>query len=122
MTGLGVVSSLGTDVETFWKNIIESKCGIDKITCFDVSAFDCQIAAEVPEFDMVPAFPNAKELRRTDRFAQFGIYAGYSALKDSGLDLEKANRDEIGCFIGSGIGGLSTTEEQLKDYLQKGPG
>ncbi len=122
VTGLGVVSSLGNDHETFWKNITEGKCGIDKITRFDASAFDCQIAAQVPEFDMTPAFPTPKEIRRSDRFAQYGIYAAWTALKDSGLDLEKANRDEIGCFIGSGIGGLYTTEEQHKVYLQKGPG
>jgi 3-oxoacyl-[acyl-carrier-protein] synthase II len=122
VTGLGIVSSLGNDADTFWNNIIESKCGIDKITRFDASSFDCQIAAQVPEFDLAPAFPSFKEVRRSDRFAQFGIYAAWKALKDSGLDLEKANRDEIGAFIGSGIGGLSTTEEQHKVYLQKGPG
>ena len=122
ITGLGAISSLGTDADTFWKNIIEGKCGIDKITRFDASAFDCQIAAQAPEFDMTPAFPSPKEMRRSDRFAQYGIYAAWAALKDSGLDLDKANRDEIGCFIGSGIGGLHTTEEQHKVYLQKGPG
>ena len=122
VTGLGLVGPLGNDLDTFWKNIVEGQCGIDKITHFDASNFDCQIAAEVKGFDPVPAFPSSKEVRRTDRFAQFGIYAAWQALKDSGLDLEKANRDEIGCFIGSGIGGLSTTEEQHKVYLQKGPG
>jgi 3-oxoacyl-[acyl-carrier-protein] synthase II len=70
---------------------------------------------------MSAAFPSPKEVRRTDRFSQFGVYAGYKALLDSGLDLEKANRDEIGVFIGSGIGGLSTTEEQHKVLLMKGP-
>jgi 3-oxoacyl-[acyl-carrier-protein] synthase II len=119
---LGIIGPLGADVDTFWKNIIASQCGIDKITHFDASNFDCQIAAEVKSFDPTPAFPSFKEVRRTDRFAQFGINAGWQALKDSGQDLEKANRDEIGCFIGSGIGGLQTTEEQHKVYLQKGPG
>ncbi len=122
ITGLGLVGPLGNDVETFWKNIIAGQCGIDRITHFDTSAFDCQIAGEVKNFDPTPAFPSPKEIRRTDRFAQFGIFAGWQALKDSGIDLEKANRDEIGCFIGSGIGGLFTTEEQHKVYLQKGPG
>ncbi|MFN7140921.1 MAG: beta-ketoacyl-ACP synthase II, partial [Limisphaerales bacterium] len=122
VTGLGIVGSLGSDVDTFWKNIVNGQCGIDKITHFDASQFDCQIAAEVREFDPTPAFPSPKEVRRTDRFAQFGVYAGWQALKDSGLDLEKVNRDEVGCFIGSGIGGLQTTEEQHKVYLQKGPG
>ena len=122
MTGLGVVSSLGHDAETFWKNIIDGRCGVDRITAFDPSGYDCQIAAEVRNFDPVAAFPSAKEIRRSDRYSQFGIFAGYQALKDSGLDLERVNRDEIGVFLGSGIGGLSTTEEQHKILLARGPG
>ncbi|MBM3877781.1 MAG: beta-ketoacyl-ACP synthase II [Verrucomicrobia bacterium] len=122
VTGMGVVSSLGHDVGTFWKNILAGQCGIDRITLFDISAYDCQIAAEVRDFDPAPAFPTPKEVRRTDRFTQFGIYAGWQALKDSGINLDQCNRDEIGCFIGSGIGGLSTTEEQHKILLNKGPG
>lgn len=121
VTGLGVVSSLGHDIETLWANILAGQCGIDRITAFDASNYDCQIAAEVKNFEPGPAFPTPKELRRTDRFAQFGIYAGYKALKDSGLELDKANRDEIGVFLGSGIGGLYTTEEQHKILLAKGP-
>ena len=122
ITGLGVVSSLGNDVNIFWQNILAGKCGIQKITHFDASAFDCQIAAEVRDFDPTPAFPSPKEVRRTDRYAQFGIWAGYKAMLDSGLDLDRVNRDEIGVFMGSGIGGLETTEEQHKIYLAKGPG
>ncbi len=122
MTGAGVVTSLGQDVETMWRNLVAGECGIDKITAFDATGYDCQIAAEVKNFDPAPAFPTPKELRRTDRFVQFGVHAGWQALRDSGLDLEKENRDEIGVFIGSGIGGLSTTEEQHKVLLNKGPG
>ena len=121
LTGLGVVTPLGHDIDTFWKNILAGECGVDKITAFDTSAYDCQIAAEVKNFDPLPAFPSPKEVRRTDRFAQFGIYAGYKALLDSGLDLEKVNRDEVGVFIGSGIGGLDTVEQQHKILLSKGP-
>ena len=122
VTGLGVVSSLGQDIDTFWNNIIAGRCGIDRITAFDASKFDCRIAAEVKHFDPTPAFPSPKEIRRTDRFAQFGVYAGYQALKDAGLELDKLDRDEIGVFIGSGIGGLNTVEEQHKVLLTKGPG
>jgi len=122
VTGLGVLTSLGQTPDELWRNVAESKCGIDMITSFDASAFDCKIAAEVKNFTPGVAFPSPKEARRTDRFTQFGVTAAYSALLDSGVDLEKANRDEIGVFLGSGIGGLHTTEEQHKIYMEKGPG
>jgi 3-oxoacyl-[acyl-carrier-protein] synthase II len=122
ITGLGVVTPLGHDVNTFWQNLIAGQCGIDKITAFDATAFDTQIAGEVRNFDPLPAFPSPKEIRRTDRYSQFGIYAAWSALKDSGLDLAKENVDEIGVFLGSGIGGLATTSDQHKILLERGPG
>lgn len=121
LTGLGVVSSLGQKAQIFWDNIIAGKCGIRQITSFDVSAFPCRIAAEIKDFDPTPAFPSPKEVRRTDRFAQCAVFAGREALLDSGLDLNKSNRDEIGAFIGSGIGGLNTTETQHSVYVAKGP-
>ncbi len=121
VTGLGAIGSLGRNAHELYDNIIEGKCGIGPITHFDASDFTCRIAAEVANFDPLPAFPNAKEVRRTDRYSQFGIYAGHQALLDSGLDLEKENLDEIGVFIGSGIGGLYTTEEQHKVLLERGP-
>jgi 3-oxoacyl-[acyl-carrier-protein] synthase II len=122
VTGLGVVTPLGNDVTTFWQNLIAGQCGIDKITAFDASAFDTKIAGEVKNFDPTPAFPSPKEIRRTDRYAQFGIFAAWSALKDSGLDLNTENLDEIGVFLGSGIGGLQTTSDQLKVLYDRGPG
>ena len=122
VTGLGVVTPLGNDAETFWKNLISGACGIDKIASFDASPFATQIAGEVKNFDPTPAFPSPKEIRRTDRYSQFGIYAAWSALQDSGLELAKENVDEIGVFIGSGIGGLQTTSEQLKVLFERGPG
>ncbi|HZL42091.1 MAG TPA: beta-ketoacyl-ACP synthase II [Verrucomicrobiae bacterium] len=122
ITGLGVVTPLGHEVDLFWKNLLAGQCGIDTITAFDPSAYDTRIAAEVKNFDPAPAFPSPKEARRTDRYSQFGIYAAWQALKDSGLDLEKADRDRIGVFIGSGIGGLRTTTEQHKILLERGPG
>lgn len=122
ITGLGVVSPLGNDLDTFWGNLLAGKCGIDRISGFDASAFDTQIAGEVKNFDPVAAFPSPKEVRRTDRFAQFGIYAGWKAVKDSGLDLAKVNLDEVGVFVGSGIGGLTTVTEQHAILLSRGPG
>ena len=121
ITGLGVASPLGCGIDELWKNVIAGQCGIDRITLFDATAFDTQIAAEVKDFNPLPAFPGPKDVRRADRFSQFGIYAGWRALMDSGLDLERADRDQIGVFIGSGIGGLYTTEEQHKILLAKGP-
>ena len=122
MTGLGVASPLGNSMDALWAGLVAGKCGIGPITQFDATGYDTQIAAEVKDFNPADAFPSPKEARRSDRFAQFGIFAGHAALMDSGLDLNKANRDEIGVFIGSGIGGLNTTEEQHKVLLQKGPG
>ncbi len=122
VTGLGVVSALGTDQETFWKALINGQCGIDTITSFDASGYDTKIAAEVKNFDPIPAFPSPKEVRRTDRFSQFGVYAGWQALRDSGLDLTRINLDETGVFIGSGIGGLETVTDQHTVLLERGPG
>jgi 3-oxoacyl-[acyl-carrier-protein] synthase II len=122
VTGLGVVSPIGNDVQAFWSNLLAGQCGVDKIASFDSSKYDTQIAAEVKGFDPLPAFPSPKEIRRTDRFSQFGVHAAWQALRDSGLDLEKVNRDEIGVFIGSGIGGLETTAAQHTILLERGPG
>lgn len=122
VTGLGVVTPIGHTVDAFWQNLINSQCGIDTITAFDTTAFDTKIAGEVRNFDPTPAFPSPKEIRRTDRYAQFGIYAAWSALKDSGLDLAKEDPEQIGVIMGSGIGGLETTTEQHAILMQRGPG
>jgi 3-oxoacyl-[acyl-carrier-protein] synthase II len=122
ITGLGVVSPLGNDADTLWQALLVGQCGIDRITHFDAGPFDTQIAGEVKNFDPSPAFPSPKDARRSDRFAQFGVFAAHQALKDSGLDLEKSNRDEVGVFIGSGIGGLETVAEQHTILMNKGPG
>ena len=121
ITGMGVVTPLGHDLDTFWQNLITGQCGIDTISSFDASPFATQVAGEVKNFDPAPAFPSPKDIRRADRYSQFGVYAAWSALKDSGLELAKENCDEIGVFIGSGIGGLQTTTEQLKILLERGP-
>src|SRR5215469_3485408 len=122
ITGLGVVTPVGNSVDDFWKNLTGGHCGVEKITTFDATPFDTQIAAQVRDFDPLPAFPSPKEVRRTDRYSQFGVHAAWQALKDSGLDLNKTNPDEVGTFIGSGIGGLQTTSEQLKSAFGRGPG
>ena len=121
ITGLGLVTPIGNDIETFWKNLISGQCGIDKISSFDTTNFDTKIAGEIKNFDPTPAFPSPKDVRRADRYSQLGVFAGHQALLDSGLDLAKENCDEIGCILGSGIGGLSTTSEQLKILFERGP-
>jgi len=120
--GLGVVTPLGNQADVFWKNLLAGQCGIDRISAFDATPFDTQIAGEVKHFDPLPAFPSPKEVRRADRFSQFGVFAAHHALLDSGLNLDRENRDEIGAIIGSGIGGLATTTEQHKILLDRGPG
>ncbi|MCU0788051.1 MAG: beta-ketoacyl-ACP synthase II [Verrucomicrobia bacterium] len=122
VTGLGVVSPVGHDVQSFWDNLLAGRCGVDRISAFDPAAFDSQIAAEVRGFDPIAAFPSPKEVRRTDRFSQFGVHAAWQALKDTGVDLDKVNLDRVGCILGSGIGGLATTTEQHKILLERGPG
>jgi 3-oxoacyl-[acyl-carrier-protein] synthase II len=122
VTGIGAVTPLGNDVDTFWKNLIAGQCGIDRITAFDPAPFDTQIAGQVKNFDPLPAFPSPKDVRRTDLYSQFAVYAAWSALRDSGLDISKENADEIGVFIGSGIGGLAMTSEQLFILKERGPG
>ncbi|HMJ89774.1 MAG TPA: beta-ketoacyl-ACP synthase II [Candidatus Acidoferrum sp.] len=121
ITGIGVVSPLGP-IEELWTRLLAGESGIDRITLFDPTNFDTKIAGEVKSFDPLPAFPSPKEIRRTDRFTQFGVLAGYYAIKDSGIDLNKVNRDEIGVFLGSGIGGLQTTQDQAKVLFERGPG
>jgi 3-oxoacyl-[acyl-carrier-protein] synthase II len=122
VTGVGVVASLGESIGPFWQNILAGKCGVGPITSFDVSAYTTRIAAEVRDFDPGPAFPSPKEARRTDRYGQLAVFAAHQALLDSGLDLNKINREEAGVFLGSGIGGLRTIEDQHTILLNKGPG
>jgi 3-oxoacyl-[acyl-carrier-protein] synthase II len=121
ITGLGVITPVGNDLETFWAALKEGKSGIGRITAFDISQYDCQIAGEVRNFDPKPFFKNPKDIRRTDRFVQLGMAAAKMSIQDSGLDLEKVNRDRFGTIISSGIGGLKTLEEQFTILMNKGP-
>jgi 3-oxoacyl-[acyl-carrier-protein] synthase II len=122
VTGLGVITPLGQGIEAFWGNLLAGQCGIGPVTAYDTEGYACTIAGEIKDFDPTPAFPSPKEVRRTDRFTQFAMVAGWEAIKDSGLDLDTADRDRIGAFIGSGIGGLGTMEKQHKTLIDRGPG
>ena len=120
ITGVGVISPIGNTKEDFWDAILAGKSGVARITCFDPSHFSSHIAAEVKNFDPAP-YINAKGLRRMDRFVQFAICASKMAVNDAKLDLEKENRDKVGVYIGSGIGGLHTVEEAVMAYMKHGP-
>jgi len=121
ITGLGVITPVGNDLDTFWSGLKEGKSGIGRITAFDIAQYDCQIAGEVRNFDPKPFFKNPKDVRRTDRFVQLAMAAAKMSIQDSGLDLEKVNRDRFGTIISSGIGGLKTLEEQFTILMNKGP-
>ncbi len=120
ITGLGVVSPIGTGVNTAWENLIAGKSGITRISKFDPSPFACQIAGEVDDFN-VEDFMSAKEALRMDRFIQFGMAAGIEAFKDSGIEVTEQNAERIGVEIGSGIGGLGTIEDTNDSFDAGGP-
>ncbi|MDF2963201.1 MAG: 3-oxoacyl-ACP synthase [Paenibacillus sp.] len=121
ITGMGVMTSLGHDLETFWSNLMEGKSGVGMIELFDVSEYPTRIAAEIKDFDPEQYF-DRKEARRMDRFVQFAVAASLMALKDAGLNVkEDTDPERVGVSVGSGIGGLSTWEEQHKILLEKGP-
>jgi 3-oxoacyl-[acyl-carrier-protein] synthase II len=121
LTGMGVVTPLGNDLETLWSNLKNGVSGIRKIAGFDTSAFDCKIGGEVRDFDPKAHFNNPKDVRRTDRFAQLAMGATKMAMRDSGVDLEKVRRDRFGVIVSSGIGGLKTLEDQHAVLMTKGP-
>src|SRR5438067_7692316 len=121
ITGLGVVTPVGNDLETFWKNLVAGKSGIGRIQTFDTANYDCKIGGEVRDFDPKNFFKNAKDVRRTDRFVQLAMGAAKMSIQDSGVDLEKVNRDRIVVIVSSGIGGLKTLEYQFSALMNKGP-
>ena len=122
ITGLGAITPVGNDVETFWSNLKNGVSGIHKIDAFDPSGYDCQIGGQVRGFDPKPFFKNPKDVRRTDRFAQLAMAAAKMAVEDSGIDVANLKRrDRFGVLVSSGIGGLKTLQDQLTILLTKGP-
>jgi 3-oxoacyl-[acyl-carrier-protein] synthase II len=120
ITGMGVVTPLGSELDLFWKNLVAGKSGIAPVTRFDPTNFDSKIGGEVKDFDPEGFMP-AKETRRTDRFTQFAIVAAKKAVTDSHLELDKEDLNRIGVLVGSGIGGMETIEEQSGILFKKGP-
>ena len=121
ITGMGVISPVGTGLNKFWTSLINGQSGIDKITRFDTSNLPTKIAGEVKDFNP-ENYIEKKELKRLDRFTQFAISATKMALEDSALDLSAVDRTRVGVILGSGIGGTITWEEQHKNLLNKGAG
>jgi 3-oxoacyl-[acyl-carrier-protein] synthase II len=120
ITGLGIISPVGNDIDTAWDNIVNGRSGIGRITRFDPSAFNAQIAGEVKGFD-VTQYMSSKEAKQMDTFIHYGVAAGVQAWKDCGLTATDENADRIGTIIGSGIGGLPRIEETQIEYLERGP-
>ena len=120
VTGLGVVSPVGNDVTTAWTNILAGKSGVARITRFDPAAYRSQIAGEVRDFKITDYVP-AKEVRRMDAFIHYGVAASAQALRDSGIEVTDANRQRIGCMVGSGIGGLPMIEDNHNEVVTRGP-
>jgi len=120
ITGLGIVSPVGNDVSAAWENLVAGRSGIDRITRFDASAFNAQIAGEVKGFDIAQYMP-PKEARHFDTFIHYGIAASIQAYRDSGLEISEANADRIGAIVSSGIGGLPLIEENHGEFVNRGP-
>lgn len=121
ITGMGVVSPVGNQLDEFWDNLIAGKSGIGLLTRFDTSDLPTKVAAEVKNFEPTE-WINKKESRHMDRFAQFAMAAAKMALQDSGLDLENVDKERAGTVMGCGIGGVITFEEQKEVLMQKGSG
>lgn len=120
ITGMGVVSPVGTGVEKFWKSLVEGKSGVRPITSFDVSLFDCRIAGDVPDYDPLQYF-STKEARNLAPFVQYASVASREAMAQAKVDITSIDADRFGVLIGSGIGAIAIVESEYQKYLDKGP-
>jgi 3-oxoacyl-[acyl-carrier-protein] synthase II len=120
ITGLGVVTSIGHNVEAFWSSLLAGRSGVRRVTLFDPTHFASQIGAEVRDWDAAQQM-DPKEARRNDRYTHFGFVAAKQAYADAGLDMTREDPDRVGVIIGSGIGGMYTFESQLKILAERGP-
>ncbi|MDB9313603.1 beta-ketoacyl-ACP synthase II [Spirulina sp. CS-785/01] len=120
ITGLGAITPIGNDLQSYWEGLMEGRNGIGEVTRFDASKHTCRIAGEVKDFDP-HLYLERKEAKRMDRFAQFGVAASKQALADAQLVIDELNADQVGVLIGTGVGGLKVMEDQQEIYLNKGP-
>lgn len=120
ITGLGVITPVGNNVDEYWNNLKVGKIGFGEITSFDSSEYRAKIVAEVKNFE-AKEYIERKNAKRMDRFTQFSIAAAKEAIDDSGLDLEKEDVERIGVIVGTGVGGLGSIEKEAQKLLAKGP-
>ena len=120
VTGLGAVTPIGLDVASTWDSLVHGRSGITRITRFDPAAYETQIAGEVRDFDP-GKYLERKEIRRTDRFAQFAVAAAAQAMEDGGIKGGGDDRERIGVSIATGVGGIETLIEQVLVMRDKGP-
>lgn len=121
VTGMGIVSPVGSELKSAWDNILAGNSGIEPIEFYDVSAYTTRFAGLVQGFK-AEDWMGVKEVRKTDRFIHYGVGAAKQAVLDSGLEITDANRERIGVCVGSGIGGIGTIEDECRKLHEKGPG
>jgi 3-oxoacyl-[acyl-carrier-protein] synthase II len=120
VTGLGALTPIGNDVDTFWTNLIAGKSGIERTTAFDPSPLDVQISGEVKDFDP-KEYIDHKSARRMDRFSQFAVAGAKQALADAGITIDPENSDRVGVMMNTGGGGIPTLTREVRNYYDKGP-
>ena len=120
VTGLGAVTPIGNNVEEFWNGIVEGKCGIDEITAFDTTNFKVKLAAEVKNLD-IEEILDKKAAKRLDRYTQLAMIASREAVKDANINTEEIDATRFGVAIASGIGGLTTIQNNAYTLYEKGP-
>ncbi len=121
ITGMGIVSPVGNNINTFFENITNGVCGISEITHFDTTDFKVKVAAEVKDFDVKTAYESGSEAKKADRFTQYAMSAAVQAMNDSGLTNENIDSERLGVYVGSGIGGMETYISEIDKLRTRGP-
>ena len=121
VTGMGVISPVGNDIDTFWDSLKSGKCGIDKIQRFDASNLKVSLDAEVKEFEPKKYYDTVQEIRKSDLFMQYAMAAARQAVEQSGILESELDKERFGVYIGSGIGGINTTIRETRKLDEKGP-
>lgn len=120
VTGMGCVTPIGSTWKTYWESLLAGKNGISVISGFDVSDYSAKIAGEIKDFDM-GLYIDKTEYRRMDRYTQFAVASAKQAVEDAGIDINTVDKDSFGVYLGSGIGGMGTLEEQHRILIERGP-